>query len=116
MKNMKKILVGFLSIGTVLIIGRPAWAFQEIHNVKVTDTHINFNTGMCTITIGVNHPRTNRTVGCNARRFSWNCHTDNDYRYKLANDSRNGGSLINIRYSEYWCDSSTNNMALLTAW
>jgi hypothetical protein len=110
---MKQLLVG-CALVAILGLGSNVFAFQEVIGV-VTNSSMDHSRQLCTITIDRSHSRTTRTAQCRQRTFSWRC-LPNDYRYELAEQSRNRNRPIQIRYSEYGCEGSTRNMLLLTVW
>ena len=112
---MKKLFINLFILG-ILLLSNKAWAYQEVYDVTVIDTKIDHHIQTCTITIANNHPVTNRTAGCNQKRFSWRCVDRGDYRLELSEQSKQNGYKMDIRYSEYQCDRVTNNMLLLTVW
>jgi hypothetical protein len=89
-------------------------AFQEVVAI-VTSSHIDHNRQTCTITIDRRHYKTSQTAKCRDRNFSWRC-LPGDYRFELAEQSKNNNHPIKIRFSEYGCDNITGNMLLLTVW
>lgn len=112
MKQLR--VVGSLVI-LVFVCGNAS-AFQEVFNAVVTQTNMDHGNQLCTITIdNPDHPITSRTARCQRGNFSWRCLHD-DYRFELAQQSRNTHRPIQIRYSEFRCDDRTNNMLFLTVW
>lgn len=111
---MKKLLIFGYALACTLVFGSNVLAFQQVRAIVVS-TFMDQGNQMCTITIDRPHAITNRTNQCKKRTFSWRCLHD-DYRFELANQSRDRKTPIIIRYSEYRCEDMTKNMLLLTVW
>lgn len=113
---MKKFTI-VISILSSLLFVNQVIAVQVIKDAVIVFRHIDLNERTCTIIVNKYIPPSAATKKCHQSHFSWRCHDDDNYLWRMVLHNHGNKLPINIRYSSEKCfNQKSRNFQLLNLW